>query len=197
MPSSGSVEAVSLCQLAPPACRHIHPSCYHVPSVDKTAFGQSWACHHRRVEVQDNRRVFQLLPALSLPTMVCLCLEWSGRIALAAFKPFLETCDCVSGVQLCCRELTDCTASKRSGGGGLVFLCLNDQTGHNVFFTEAGSHEPLWGLATVHMCCGVQYNTLYEIFSIDFVGLEVNVPQKILSICQLLLENTASKKSWP
>lgn len=157
MPSSGGVEAVTLCQLAPPTCRHIHPSCYHVPSVDKAAFGQSWACHHRRVEVQDNRRVVQLLPALSLPTMVCLCLEWSGRIALAAFKPFLETCDCVSGVQLCCRELTDCMAYKRSVGGVggervgefvRVFLHLNNQTGDNMFFTKAGtkwgSQEPPW-----------------------------------------------------
>lgn len=146
MPSSGSVEAVSLCQLAPPACRHIHPSCYHVPSVDKTAFGQSWACHHCRVEVQDNRRVFQLLPALSLPTMVCLCLEWSGRIALAAFKPFLETCDCVSGVQLCCRELTDCTASKRSWGGVLYFYAWMTKPGTTCSLLRLGlmNHCGVW-----------------------------------------------------
>lgn len=65
---------VAVCQLAPPACLHAHPSCYHVPPVDKAAFGQSWSCHRRGVGVQDNRRVVQLLPALSVPTMVCLCL---------------------------------------------------------------------------------------------------------------------------
>lgn len=65
---------VAVCQLAPPACLHAHPSCYHVPPVDKAAFGQSWSCHRRGVGVQDNRRVVQLLPALSVTTMVCLCL---------------------------------------------------------------------------------------------------------------------------
>lgn len=65
---------VAVCQLAPPACLHAHPSCYHVLPVDKAAFGQSWSCHRRGVGVQDNRRVVQLLPALSVPTMVCLCL---------------------------------------------------------------------------------------------------------------------------
>lgn len=108
---------VAVCQLAPPACLHAHPSCYHVPPVDKAAFGQSWSCHRRGVGVQDNRRVVQLLPALSAPTMVCLCLgaqreeprsqhlSPSSRpaIASALHSCAAESCrtECVGGVCLC------------------------------------------------------------------------------------------------
>lgn len=116
VPPSISVDIVAPCQLALLAFLHFHPSCYHVPTADKAALGQSWSCHRHRVGVQDNCRVVQLLPALSVPTMVCLCSERSGRVVLATFKPFLETCDCVRGAQLCCRELTDCVCCHRFEG---------------------------------------------------------------------------------
>lgn len=113
MPTSISIETVAPRQLIPLACPHTHPSRYHVPTVDKAAFGQSCSCHHRSVEVQDNCRVVQLLPALRVPTMVCLCSERSGRVVLTTFKPFLETFDCVSGAQLCCKKLMDCVCYNR------------------------------------------------------------------------------------
>lgn len=155
MPPSTTIENVPLCQLAPLACLHIHPSCYHVPAVDKAAFGQSWSCHHRKVGVQDNHRVVQLLPALSLPTMVCLCWEWSGRVVLAAFKPFLETCDCVSGAQLCCGELTCVTVCLIKGlnewknCGQNVPQCI---LGHPDNFSK----HAIWNLH--HCACGIGSN---------------------------------------
>lgn len=124
LPPRIRTEIAALCQLTPPACLHIHPSCYHVQTVDEAAFGQSWSCHRHGVGVQDNRRVVQLLPALSVPTMVCLCSERSGRVALATFKPFLKTCDCVSGAQLCCREPTACVRYNRFEGKSWSEVCV-------------------------------------------------------------------------
>ena len=47
--------------------------------------------------------------------------ERSGRAALATFKPFLETWDCVSAAQLCCWELKDWVCR----GGRGVCLCFS------------------------------------------------------------------------
>lgn len=65
---------------------------------------------------------------------------------LAAFKSFLETCDCVSGAQLCCRELTCVTVCLIKGLRGkegrrcvieffLVFLFLNEKNVDKMFLT--------------------------------------------------------------
>ncbi|KAA8587225.1 hypothetical protein FQN60_016087 [Etheostoma spectabile] len=60
--------------------------------------------------------------------------QWFACVrGVGELKPFLESCDCVSGAQLCCGERTDCVCCDSTGSAPKRFVTLaNEMSAANV-----------------------------------------------------------------